>query len=78
VIVEIPLVAVVASTPPITPVVRPAVATDVLLLIHVPPPGGSVNVIVEPAHTLSVPSIGPGAAFTVTKAMRVQNVPGWV
>jgi hypothetical protein len=57
------------------PVVAPAVATVVILLVQVPPVVASVNVIVEPVHTAAVPNMGPGAEFTVTTAVLVQPVP---
>src|SRR3954470_14189914 len=77
---EYVIVVVPASTPPATPVVAPTVATSVLLLLQVPVPLPSTSGIVEFTHTTSGPVgivvIGPGAAFTVTTAMRVQKVPG--
>ena len=39
--------------------------TDGLLLLHVPPPVASFNVVVEPVHALSIPVTG-SIAFTVT------------
>ena len=36
-----------------------------LLLVHVPPPV-SLNVVVDPGHTLRVPVIPEGNGFTVT------------
>ena len=57
------------TTPPTTPVVRPAVAMPELLLVQVPLPLESVNVIVEPTHTACGPVMGTGEALTVTGAM---------
>ena len=58
--------AVPAATPVTTPDV-PTVATNVLPLCHVPPDVASVNAVVDPIHTLSVPPIPPTPeGFTVT------------
>jgi hypothetical protein len=58
------MVAVPVATPVTTPVPEPTVATDVLLLLHVPPEVASLNVLVEPpAHTLAVPDIGDIGLF---------------
>jgi hypothetical protein len=46
----------------------------VLLLLHVPPAVASVNVVEEPAHTVLLPDIVGGTAFTVTIAMLLQPV----
>jgi hypothetical protein len=70
------IVAVLAVTtiPPVTiPVVDPTVATDVLLLLHVPPPA-SLNEVVIPEHTLSAPSIAVGNGLTVNTAVAIQPV----
>ena len=61
VIVELP-----ADTPVNVPLVEPIVATAMLPLVHVPPKGVALNVVVDPAHTTAVPVIGPGVVFTVT------------
>jgi len=58
------MVAVPAATPVTIPVL-PMVATDVLLLLQVPPPGHA-SVVVLATHTAAVPVIASGAAFTVT------------
>ena len=63
-----------APTPEIIPPV-PAMATAVLLLDHVPPPG-SVNIVVEPEQTVGVPPIGFGKRFIVTVLVAVQPVTG--
>jgi hypothetical protein len=47
------------------------VATDVVLLDHVPPPE-PVSVVVEAAHKLEAPIIAEGVAFTVTVIVFVQ------
>ena len=57
--------------PPATPVTIPevpTVAADVLLLLHAPPTVASLNAVVPPAHTASVPVMLPiePPAFTVT------------
>ena len=59
-----------AATPPTTPVLEPAVATDASLLLHVPPPP-SVNVIVDPVQTDEGPEIADGNGFTVTGVVAV-------
>jgi hypothetical protein len=41
------------------------VATDALLLVHVPPVAVLISVVVAPAHTLLLPLIAAGAVFTV-------------
>jgi hypothetical protein len=51
------------------PVEGPIVATVVLLLVHVPTPDGSDNVVVLPAHTVSVPVIADGKGLTVTNVV---------
>jgi hypothetical protein len=55
-----------AVTPVIIPVVDPAVATVVLLLLHRPPPTPSVSVVVRPVHIDVIPVIGVGEELTVT------------
>ena len=52
------MVAVPCATPETTPEALPAVAIVALLLVHVPPPTALPSVVVEPAHTVSVPVIG--------------------
>lgn len=61
-----------AVTPVTMPVPEPTVATPVLALLHPPPVVASLNVVVCPAHTLSVPVIvaGRGLTVTVTKALQ--------
>ncbi len=45
----------------------PTVASEPLLL-HVPPPGVHVRVVVDPSHTTAVPLIPVGADSTVNTA----------
>ena len=47
----------VPATAPLTMPDVPIVATVVLLLLHTPPVVASLNVVVEPAHTVAVPVI---------------------
>lgn len=50
------------------PVTLPLLAvtlTVASVLLHVPPPGLFVNVVIAPGHTVSTPLIVAGAAFTV-------------
>ena len=61
-----------AATPVTIPVVKPTVATDGLLLLHVPPPT-SLSAVVEPTHTFGVPVIA-GTPFDVSEP-RVCVVP---
>jgi hypothetical protein len=49
------------------------VATDVLLLLHVPPPP-SANAVAEPAQIFKAPVIAPGIGLTVTTT-EVLHVP---
>lgn len=62
-------------TPDTIPVAEPTVATDVLLLLHVPPLTALPSVELPPTHTLDVPVIVPadGALFTVTTAVAEQS-----
>ncbi len=59
-----------AATPVTTPPVF-TVAIAVALLIHVPPDTVLVRVVVDPVHTVAVPPIAAGVAFTVTFAVVV-------
>lgn len=52
--------------PVTTPVLEPMVAVPVLALVHAPPDGVQLNVVVAPSHTTVVPLIAPGAEVTVT------------
>jgi hypothetical protein len=51
---------------------EPAVASKVLLLVHVPPAVPSVNVIEAPTHTLSRPVIADGKGLTVKVVVLMQ------
>lgn len=55
-----------AETPVTTPVEDPIVASDGLLLIHVPPPGVDDKVVEFDTQVANVPVIAVGSAFTVT------------
>lgn len=48
------------------PVVAPMVATEVLLLLHVPPDVAIDSAEVAPAQTLEAPVISAGSVSTVT------------
>jgi hypothetical protein len=50
----------------IAPVAELMVPTDVLLLLHVPPPVEFVNVVEEASQTDAVPPMVFGSGFTVT------------
>ena len=54
------------AIPVTTPVLEPIVATPPELLVQVPPPVASVNVVVSPTQTFVVPVIATGSGFTVT------------
>jgi hypothetical protein len=62
IIVDVPV-----ATPETIPEPLPTVATDVLLLVQLPPAMASLNVIVDPAQTVAGPAVvmGAGAEFTV-------------
>jgi hypothetical protein len=53
------------DTPPIIPDDDPIVATEVLPLVHKPPPTASLSVLLLPLHTSRLPRIGPGSGLTV-------------
>jgi hypothetical protein len=54
------------ATPVTIPVDEPTVATPVVPLVHVPPEGVELSVVVSVAHTEAVPVILVGTGFTVT------------
>ena len=54
------------AIPTTTPDAEPTEATPVLLLVHVPPDGEDVIVIVDPAQTAEAPEIADGLASIVT------------
>jgi hypothetical protein len=60
-----------SATPPTMPVAAPTVATDVLLLLQVPPPA-SVSAIVLPRQALLLPAMGPGPDTMVTVDVETQ------
>lgn len=63
-----------APTPVTTPVDEPMVATEVLLLLQVPPGVTSARVMVEPAQTAEGPVIVAGNGLTVSTAVLIQPV----
>ena len=63
------------DTPVTTPVPDTTVATEGLLLLHVPPLVPSVKVVVAGVQIFEAPLIDAGAAFTVTVAEVVQPEP---
>lgn len=52
-----------------TPLVEPILATPVLLLVHVPPPGPVANVVELPAHTVVAPLMGAGSGLMLMVAL---------
>ena len=67
----------IVAVPKATPVTTPAgliVATPVLLLLQVPPPGPNKE-SVDPTHSVPAPMTGPGEGFTVTVAVAAQPDP---
>ena len=64
-----------AVTPVTTPVPASTVALAGALLLHAPPPGDEVSVVVVPTHADSVPPIAPGADVTVTTRVATQPLP---
>jgi hypothetical protein len=65
------------DVPGISPLTIPAVtvATDVLLLLHVPPDVGSVSDVDIPIQVLGVPEIDDGNGLTVNVVSAVHPVP---
>jgi hypothetical protein len=61
-----------AATPVTEPVAAFTVATAVLLLFHVPPPGPLVRVVDAPTQTEAVPVIPDGAEYTVMPWVTVE------
>ena len=59
------MIAVPVVTPETIPVVAPTVATATLLLLHVPPPGLSVRVVVAPVQTSKDPVMPDVMGMTV-------------
>ena len=54
------------------PVAEPIIATEPLLLLHVPAPDEFVSVVVLPEQSVSVPEIAAGNAITVTVRVAMQ------
>ncbi len=67
------MVAVPADTPEIIPVVDPAIAIAVLLLLHVPVPA-LLSVVAELTQTDVVPVIADGTGLIVTSVVSLQPV----
>jgi hypothetical protein len=63
------MVVVPVSMPDTTPVVKPTLATVVVLLVQVPVAEGSVSGIPDPAQTAVGPMIGAGNGFMVIVAL---------
>ena len=59
---------------PVTTPVPLIVAVPGALLAHVPPAEASVNDVVRPTHTVSVPVMDAGSGFTVTIPVVIQPV----
>lgn len=68
------MVAVPSATPVTTPLADATVATDVLLLLHVPPGVLLLRVVVVNAQRVSVPVMDGGALLTVTTSVAWQPV----
>ena len=68
------IVAVPAATPFTIPEPAPAVATDPLLLLQVPPETASANVTADPTHTGADP-VTAANGLTVTTVVLAQPVP---
>ena len=71
------MLAVPAVIPFTMPKPGPVVATMVLLLLHVPPPGPLASAVVSPIHTARLPVIGSGGVFTVTVLVVKHNELSW-
>jgi len=56
------------ATPVTIPEEEPTVARLRSLLVHVPPDGDEVSVVVAPTQTVGLPVIADGAELTVTVA----------
>ena len=61
-------------SPATTPVVAPTVATEVLLLAHVPPPTTLEYTTDKPSHTVLNPVMADGVRLTVTIVVELQPV----
>jgi hypothetical protein len=60
------------AIPKTTPLAEPIVATDVLLLLQVPPVTASLRVVVAPAHKEVVPVMAVGTGLTVIVVVTAQ------
>jgi hypothetical protein len=69
------ILAVPAATPVIAPEGASAVATAVLLLVHVPPDVALASVEMPAAHNVVVPVIAAGSGFTVSATPLVVEQP---
>jgi hypothetical protein len=77
-----PLEYVMTDVPPVTPVTTPppapgpgvTIATVAGALLQVPPVIASLNVMLNPVHTLVSPDMGPGTFVTVTIVVFVHPV----
>ena len=60
------------ATPVTAPVEEPMVATPGVPLVHVPPVGVLLSVVVAPMQAPVVPEMVPGKAFTVMVTLPVR------
>jgi len=75
----VPSVYAITGLPAVTPVTNPKPAIEPcagLLLVHVPPAGVELSVVVSPTHTLVVPVIADGFGLTVIGVVIRQPVDG--
>jgi hypothetical protein len=68
------IVAVPTPAPVTTPVVALTVATEGVLLDHVPPAGELLSVVPTPTQVVAVPVMPDGSEFTLTVTIRAQPV----
>lgn len=61
-----------AETPVTVPVPEPTDARAGLLLLHVPPEGEELSVVLPPTHTDDAPDMADGVASTVTGCVEKQ------
>ena len=67
----------ITEVPAVTPVTSPVTEFTfvfALLLLQAPPARASLRDVVSPSHTVGVPEIADGAAFTVTTVDTEQPV----
>ena len=60
------------ETPVTIPVTEPIVATDVTLLLHVPPGVAQLKFVVEPTQVAPGPVIAAGSGLTVIVVVAIQ------